>query len=100
MKTYREKRNWSQYNQKLKKIASIEFFISEEAIENWHYAGERKPGGKTLYSEYVIELCLLMREFYQLAYRQTQGFIESVFKAMRLNYPYQIILPCCAGLLL
>ncbi len=33
----RPQRNWSQYNQKLKKIARIDFFISETAIEEWYY---------------------------------------------------------------
>ncbi|WP_341764192.1 transposase [Candidatus Tisiphia endosymbiont of Beris chalybata] len=85
MTIHRKKRNWSQYNQKLKKIASINFFISEEAISNWYYSGKRQHGGKVIYSEYVIELCLLMREFYQLPYRQAQGFVESVLKSMKLE---------------
>jgi len=89
MKQIREKRNWSQYNQKLKEIARIEFFISEEAIKEWGYKGKRVIGGKLLYSNHAIELCLLMREFYQLAYRQTEGFVESIFKSMQieLNIP-------------
>ena len=80
--TYRKERNWSQYNQKLKKIARIDFFICEEAIKNWHYNGKHKKGGKILYSNHVIELCLLMREFYHLPYRQTEGFVDSVIKSM------------------
>lgn len=85
MKKYREKRNWSQYNQKLKQIARVEFFISEEAIENWHYSGKRKSGGKIIYSDHVIELSLILKEYYKLAYRQTQGFMESVFNFMQIN---------------
>lgn len=81
----RKERNWSQYNQKLKKIARIEFFISEEAIENWVYQGTRKAGGKILYSDHVIEMCLIIREYYKLAYRQTQGFIESVLHYMGIE---------------
>jgi Transposase DDE domain len=84
-KTLREKRNWSQYNQKLKKIARIDFFISEEAIEEWEYVGARKPDGKKIYNDHVIEMCLLMREFYKLAYRQTEGFISSVLQLMRID---------------
>jgi hypothetical protein len=82
MKTARKKRNWSQYNQKLKNIARMDFFISEEAIKDWHYSGKHKKGGKLLYSKHVIELCLLMREFYHLPYRQTEGFVDSVIKAL------------------
>lgn len=78
MKKHREKLNWSQYNRKLKKIARTDFFISEEAIEKWEYNGKRRPGRKIVYSDHVIELCLMIREFYKFAYRQTQEFIESV----------------------
>lgn len=85
MRKHREKSNWSGYNQKLKKIARIDFFISEEAIENWSYSGRRYRGGKKLYSDFAIELCLLMREFYKLPYRQTQGFVESIFQLTSLE---------------
>lgn len=85
MKKYREKRNWSQYNQKLKKIARIDFFISEEAIQQWYYSGKQKHGGKVIYNNHAIELCLLMREFYQLPYRQTEGFVLSVFESMKIE---------------
>jgi len=84
---HRKERNWSQYNQKLKKIARIDFFISEEAIKNWRYNGERKAGGVIKYSDHVIEMCLIIREFYKLAYRQTQGFIESVLQYMSIDVP-------------
>lgn len=81
----REQRNWSLYNQKLKKVARIDFFISEESISNWHYGGKRAPGGKIIYSSFAIELCLLMKEFYDLPYRQTEGFVDSVFESMDLR---------------
>lgn len=84
MNRHRKERNWSQYNQKLKDIARINFFISEEAISNWNFTGKRDGGGKLLYSNLSIEICLLMKEFYQLAYRQTQGFVESIFQSMNL----------------
>ena len=85
MKKYRKERNWSQYNQNLKKIARVEFFISEEALEQWNYNGKRKPGGKIIYSDNVIELSLILREYYKLAYRQTQGFMESIFDLMKVK---------------
>ncbi len=85
MNKYRKERNWSHYNQKLKRVARIDFFINEEAIENWSYDGKRKPGGKMLYSNHAIELCLIIKEYLKLAYRQTQGFIESVLHYMNIN---------------
>lgn len=85
MKKHRKERNWSQYNQKLKNIARINFYISEEAVRDWSYVAKRKPGGKREYSDLAIEICLIMREFYGLAYRQTQGFVESIFQSMNLS---------------
>jgi hypothetical protein len=58
MKKHRKERNWSQYNQKLKQIPRIDFFISKEAVENWYYRGIRKHGGKIIYSDQVSRTCL------------------------------------------
>jgi hypothetical protein len=85
----RAKRNWSEYNQKLRKISRVDFYISDDALSDWYYKGPRLAGGKQIYSDHVIELCLLMKEFYSLAYRQTQGFVESIFKLM----DYQLSVP-------
>lgn len=71
----------------MKKIARIEFYVSSDAIKDWEYSGKRKPGGKKIYSDHVIEMCLLMKEFYKLAYRQSEGFIASVLKLMLINVP-------------
>lgn len=43
---HRKERNWSQYNQKLKNIARITFLISEEAIVEWTYEGEKSLVGR------------------------------------------------------
>lgn len=101
MKKIRKERNWSQYNQKLKKIARIEFFICEEAIKNWYYNGKQKQGGKVIYSDHVIEMCLIIREYYKLAYRQTQGFIESILHYMGIDLAvpdYTTMSRRCSGL--
>ncbi len=74
----RKQRNWSQYNQRLVRIARVDFYLSNEAIEQWYYSDVRNPGGKKIYSDYVIELSLLLKELYNLGYRQTQGFIASI----------------------
>ena len=60
------------------KIARVDFYLSNEAINGWYYSEVRDPVGKKIYSDHVIELCLLMKEFYRLGYRQAQGFISSI----------------------
>jgi transposase len=80
----KEKRNWRDYNKKLCKSASIELYIKEDFAEHWFYKGKHERGGKIIYSDEAIELCLLVREYYKLPLRQTQGFIGSIIR--RLNY--------------
>lgn len=82
----RQKRNWSQYNHRLINIARVDFYLSQEAIDNWYYKDKRYPGGKKIYSDHVIEMSLLMKEFYGLGYRQTQGFISSILAMSGYKY--------------
>lgn len=82
----KKKRNWSQYNQRLKQIARVDFFISKEVLSNWYYEGKRKPGGKIRYPNYLIELCAVIREYYKLGLRQTEGFIGSLIYFMGYDY--------------
>lgn len=77
MKNHRS-RNWSHYNQHLKRQARIELYLSEDLFSNWYYTGPRKAGGVQRYSDGLIEACLLVREYFGLALRQTQGFMESL----------------------
>jgi hypothetical protein len=74
----RKQRNWSQYNRRLVEIARVDFYLSQEAINDWYYCDSRSPGGKKIYSDHVIELSLILKEFYNLGYRQTEGFISSI----------------------
>lgn len=73
-------RNWSQYNQRLKRHSRIEVFVSPECRQGWLYCGRRCPGGKRLYSEAAIEACLLIREYFGLGLRQTEGFVQSLLE--------------------
>lgn len=70
------KRNWPRYNQKLKRQARLELYVSSEIFAP--YDGKRRPGGVVLYQDNLIEACLLVREYFSLALRQTQGFMESL----------------------
>jgi hypothetical protein len=77
--TYRI-RNWAAYNKSLVQRGSITLWISEDVIENWHPEPEdvRPRGGQVLYSDRAIECLLMLRAVYKLAYRQTEGFGQSV----------------------
>lgn len=78
-----KKRNWSQYNQQLKRQARLELYVSGDIFTA--YEGPRRPGGVIRYQDALIEGCLLVREYFSLALRQTQGFMESL--AARFGQP-------------
>lgn len=76
--------NWKQYNEGLKQRGNITVWISEDALQQWKFGGERKKGGQFMYSDLAIEVCLIVRKVYHLPLRQTQGFMESFFSQMLL----------------
>lgn len=88
-KTYRV-RNWSQYNKGLVNRGNLTVWISDEAIKSW-YEPEKsgRRGASATYSAAAIEACLMMRSLFHLALRQTEGFVNSLFKlaGIALNAP-------------
>lgn len=80
-------RNWSQYNEGLKKRGALTLWISQEAIEKWRYTGEPRRGAQPTYSDLAIETCLTLGLIYHLPLRGTEGFVGSVFKLMHLPVP-------------
>ena len=63
-------RNWSEYNEGLKKRGAITIWIHKDAIEQWRYQGEKKKGGQFTYSDKAIEICLIVRKVYHPAQRR------------------------------
>lgn len=77
--TYRI-RNGSAYNQSLVKGGSLTLWIDEEVVKNWHPApaGQRQRGGQVRYSDQAIQALLTLKAVYNLPYRQTSGFAQSI----------------------
>lgn len=80
--------NWSSYNQALKQRGSLELWVDEEVKESWYYQGKAQRGAQYQYSDSCIELACIVREIYNLGYRQTEGFIASLVKG--LNWQVQV----------
>ena len=76
--------NWPAYNQALIQRGSLQLWVDEDTLQNWYYQGPQKPGGAYRYSDACIECALRIKYVLALAFRQTQGFIASLFEAMKL----------------
>lgn len=77
-------RNWSQYNESLKKRGSLSIWVSEDAIEKWK--SQRDPhfiGAPQQYSDDAILCLMTLKVVYGLPYRQLVGFALSIFLLMK-----------------
>jgi hypothetical protein len=78
-------RNWSQYNESLKKRGSLSLWISEDATEKWqppkdpHFIGAPQQ-----YSDDAILCMMALKVVYKLPFRQLVGFIISIFALMKV----------------
>jgi hypothetical protein len=80
--------NWRKYNESLVQRGSITFWFSDEVIDEWHHANDcPKVGHPFVYSDRAIECLLVLRELFQLPYRQTEGFARSLALLMQVDLP-------------
>jgi len=77
--------NWSSYNKSLKERGKITIWLSNNLSELWYRSTEGTIVGYKKYSDVAIEFCMLIKQLYSLPYRQTEGFIEDIFKQIHLN---------------
>lgn len=78
--------NCTEYNQALRNRGDIEFWINDEAIEQW-YEKERvydDTGTPKKFSNHSIIICHEIRQVYKLSLRQCEGFINSIFELMHI----------------
>lgn len=82
-KTQYRIRNWSKYNAALKNRGSLTFWIDDEVLERWlHQKKTGKRGASPTYSEIALATLSTMGSVFNLARRQTEGFMESLFELM------------------
>ena len=78
-------KNWSDYNENLKKRGSLNVWIEESTLKKWQYDGKKIKGGNLFYSYLAIELCLSLRQFFKLPLRQTEGLVSSLWSMMKVE---------------
>jgi hypothetical protein len=77
--------NWRKYNESLVERGSITFWFSEDVIDNWHHTNARpRVGHPFVYSDTAVECLLVLRELFQLPYRQTEGLGKSLAQLMQI----------------
>ena len=78
--------NWSKYNESLVQRGSITFWFCEETIKKWrHDNANPGVGHPFVYSDTAVECLLVLRELFQLPYRQTEGLGKSLVELMRIE---------------
>lgn len=78
--------NWRKYNESLVQRGSITFWFNEDTIDQWHHTNKRpKVGHPFVYSDTAIECMLVLRELFQLPYRQTEGLGKSLAQLMQVS---------------
>jgi hypothetical protein len=56
----------------------LEIWIEEDIESKWYYQGKTQRGAQFEYSDACIEMAAVLREVYQLPYRQLEGFLKSL----------------------
>ena len=78
--------NWSKYNESLVQRGSITFWFCEETIAKWrHDNANPGVGHPFVYSDTAVECLLVLRELFQLPYRQTEGLGKSLVELMQIE---------------
>jgi len=73
--------NWRDYNAALVKRGSLTLWIDEAVIDRWHAVS----GKGTVYHDDAILCALCLRQVFDLALRQTQGFLHSLALMLELG---------------
>ena len=76
--------NWPEYNKALIDRGLITLWLDEITLYQWYYKGPRTPGGLVRYSDQCIQAALALKAVFRLAFRQTQGLIQSLLEVMKL----------------
>lgn len=77
--------NWPAYNKALIQRGFITLWLDQATLAQWYYQGPRTAGGLFRYSEQCIQAALALKAVFRLAFRQTQGLIESLLDVIEMD---------------
>ena len=79
--------NWASYDRALVRRGDVTVWMSPKAIATWKPAAVGTRSGQRKYSDLAIETALTLRLVLHLPFRQTEGFLTSLFGLMGLDLP-------------
>ncbi len=77
--------NWASYDRALVSRGDITIWLSPEAVATWELTRGGTRGGQLKYSTLAIETALTLRLLFHLPLRQTEGFLQSLFRMMGIE---------------
>ena len=77
--------NWKQYNAALKARGSLSIWLDKRM--SWFAATSGKRGRSPKFSDAAIQFCLILKNLFGLALRQTTGLVQSVLELCGLAWP-------------
>ncbi len=84
-KTKYRVKNWRAYEAALRKRGDITVWFGQDAIDAWNAPPGGRPGGQHRYSDLAIVTALTLRAVFHLPLRQTEGFVASLIRIMKLD---------------
>ncbi|MFT4694625.1 MAG: hypothetical protein ACI8TE_001543, partial [Francisella sp.] len=77
--------NWPEYDKALRNRGSIDFWLTDGAVEKWYEVDQDNIGcgAPQRYTDFAIITCHEIRQVYKQPLRQTEGFINSIFRMMK-----------------
>lgn len=84
----KNKRNWSEYENKAVMRGNLMFYISPEIAKSWYPAPNvpKKPGGQQIYTDKCIEDLMGLKYLLGLDYRALEGFAKGLLTASGLRH--------------
>ena len=84
-KTKYRVRNWAAYEKSLRRRGDLTIWFDAAAVRSWNARPSGRPGGQQQYSDLAIQTALTLRSLFHLGLRQTEGFVGSLMRLMRLE---------------
>ncbi|OSP54067.1 IS5 family transposase [Pseudoruegeria sp. SK021] len=77
--------NWASYNESLRSRGDLTVWISDDIAQRWVPPRRKTRGGQHRYSDLAIEICLSLRVVFRMPLRQTQGFVRSLMRLLKVD---------------